>query len=114
MDFEKIILSHSEKRFLRRSKNHSVPVSKCRRLLQFGLVYEPQTASPGELPIGTGFCRISDTGINYLMYWKDRWLSRFVIPIIVSIITTISTNIILALLTSSIPPLLQLIQELIQ
>lgn len=110
MNFQEIILSHSETRLLKSSIRHTIPADKCKRLLRLGLVCETTLQTErGGIPRKTGLCIISDLGVDYLSFRKDLNRTRFVIPIIVSVITT-------AIINAGIywlPKLLSLIQELI-
>lgn len=110
MDFSQIVLNVKENRILKLSAKNPVETSKCKRLLRLNLVYEiKEQKSPGGKPVGTGMCKISKTGIDYLMYRKDLNRSRFIIPIIVSITTSILINGIIWLL----PHMLHWIQQLL-
>lgn len=109
MDFKNIVLTFSEKRILKWSRHHLVKVKYCKRLLRLKLVTETKTGTPGNMPVGTGLCKISDLGIDYLLHSKDLNRTRFTIPIIVSIIA----NIVISLIKPEIPLLLQHLQQLI-
>ena len=103
MDIDKIVLTLPEKRILKKSINHSVEKGKCKRLLRFGLVAEEMNFSPGSKPCGTGKCKISPFGIDYLRFRKDFNRTRFTIPIVVSFLT----NLALYLTQAEILPLLK-------
>ena len=108
MDFDKIVLNMREKQILKLTVKTPVEKSKCDRLLRLKLVHEiKEQLSPGGMPTGTGMCRISENGIDYLLYRKDLNRTRFTIPIIVSLITTVLLNAGIKLL----PRLLCLIQQ---
>lgn len=108
MDFDKIALTLCEAHTLKLSSKKLVKKSKCNRLLRLKLVCEiKEQPIPGGMPIGIGLCKISEKGIDYLLYRKDFNRTRFTLPIIVSIITTIIMNVGLWLL----PRLLRLIQQ---
>ena len=110
MEFSQIVLTIREKHELKLSSKQSIKKSRCKRLLRLKLVYEiMEQSSPGEMPTGTGMCKISEKGIDYLLYRKDLNRTRFTIPIIVSVITTLLLNGAMWLL----PRMLQLIQLLI-
>lgn len=108
MEFDKIVLTFSERSVLKKSRYCEVDVSSCGRLLRHGLVYEGMVSSGGGLPIGTGKCRITPLGVDYLLYRKDLASHRFVIPIIVSVIT----NLVIFVIKSAWPLLLELIQHI--
>lgn len=92
MDFDKIVLTFSELMFLRKSRKKQIQISKCKRLLRLRLVYELKSCVPGNMPVGTGYCKITNFGKDYLLYRKDLNRTRFLIPIFVSIITTAIIN----------------------
>lgn len=110
MDFDKIVLTFKERRILRQSQKQDIPVDKCKRLLRLRLVHESRKqSSPYGMPVGTGLCRISNMGRDYILYRKDLWRARFTIPIVVSVLTTLLLNGIIWLL----PRMLRMIQGLI-
>ena len=103
MDIDKIALTFPEKHILKKSIKHEIEKDKCERLLRFGLVTEEMRISPGNKPCGTGKCKISPLGIDYLRFRKDFNRTRFSIPIVVSLLT----NLALYLMQSEILPLLK-------
>lgn len=93
MEFDKIVLTLKEYRLLRLSQKKDIEKNKCDRLIRLKLVAENKVQlHPGGMPSGTGFCRASNLGIDYIMYRKDLWRARFAVPIIVSVITTLLLN----------------------
>ena len=110
MDFDKIVLNFPEIITLKKSKLYAVDKSRCLRLLRLGLVCElKEQKSNGCMPTGTGVCKISDKGIDYLLYRKDLNRTRFTIPIIVSVITTILLNGAIWLISNTLHTILELI-----
>ena len=95
MNFESISLSHEELRLLRKSKKASIPKQSCLRLLRLKLVFEERTQSmPGGMPVGTGRCRISDFGVDYLAYHWYQTKKNYFIPVVVSAIVAFITTMI--------------------
>lgn len=93
MEFDNIVLTFKEYRLLRLSQKKDIEKDKCGRLIRLKLVTENKVQlHPGGMPSGTGFCRASNFGIDYIMYRKDLWRARFTVPILVSVITTLLLN----------------------
>lgn len=110
MEFDKIVLPFKEYKILCQSQKQDIPKDKCERLLRLHLVFEiKKQLIPGGMLVGTGLCRISNTGIDYILYRKDLWRARFTVPIVVSVLTTLLLNGAIWLL----PRLLRMIQMLI-
>lgn len=107
MEISYIALTRTETKLLRKSVKVPIPKDKCRRLIRLNLVDEITECNNGDMPKGTGLCRITDAGTDFLAYRKqfkkDILLENAWIPVVVSIITN--------LLTDGIQWLLLLIQQ---
>lgn len=102
MNFNEIGISISEYLILKKSVHTLIPIEDCQRLERLKLVYEIREATPGEMPKGIGLCKISDCGIDYLSYLRDKLFFSFKIPIIVSLLT----NLLLIVLKQLLPLIL--------
>ena len=72
MDFDRIVLGHTELSTLRKSSKRSVSINKCEQLLRFQLVNEEIEHIPGYQGNRLGTCRINDKGRDYLVYWNKK------------------------------------------
>lgn len=105
MDFSVIALSKHELRLLKHSKKHPIDVNSAKRLLRLKLVAEICVQKvKGEMLVGTGVCRISNLGIDYLAYYHknsrfftlEYFCTHILIPLIVGITSAVITALILS------------------
>ena len=101
VDVKKLRLSFGEMVILRLSRHFRIPVRFCRRLLRHGLVVELCVLrSPGGMPSGTGFARLSHKGEDYVQFCKSDSL-RYWIPVAISLVSLLIS--ILSLIVSISP-----------
>ena len=108
MEFSDVVLNRSEFRILKRSAVKPVRIDLSSRLVRLSLI-DPvrETRIPGGMPVPTGYGRISDRGVDYIAYRRDKFRERYAAPILVSIAVSLLTNGLL----HGIPALLSWIQQ---
>ena len=91
---DKIHLSLIDAFLLKTSK--IIKIKKRKRLSKHGLILPVYKTDP--LSENPKWYKISDRGIDYLLYRSEKFVSSVLVPIIVSIITTIIINVLIPLL----------------
>lgn len=78
LNFSEIKLTRQEVKILKCSINKTIEITSAPRLLRFGFVQEIFVSNQGGKPIGTGKAKISDSGRDFLIYRKDRFVEKWV------------------------------------
>lgn len=78
MNFSEIKLTRQEVKILKCSINKTIEITSAPRLLRFGFVQEIFVSNQGGKPIGTGKAKISDSGRDFLIYRKGRFVEKWV------------------------------------
>lgn len=77
-DFNQIKLTLAEVHFLKKSRQEPIPMESAPRLLRFGLAKEYFIPVKGGLDRRTGKMVITESGNDFLIYRKGRFIEKWV------------------------------------
>ncbi len=78
VDFNQIKLTPSETRLLKKSRQEPIPMEAVPRLLRFGFVKEYFIPVKGGLGKRTGKAVITESGSDFLIYRKGRFIEKWI------------------------------------